>query len=92
LDEVDFAVMFAETRADELVVVEAGAFAETYFLEGWPDTLEVRGEFVCCVWPGVGYKHSETVCQEKTGPGCSDHAGSDDADCFDCHYCGRWGR
>jgi hypothetical protein len=58
LDEVDFAVVFAETGADELVVVEAGVFADTYFLEGWPDAFEVGGEFVCCVCAGVGYEDS----------------------------------
>jgi hypothetical protein len=85
LDEVDFAVVFAEARANELVVIQTCTIAQTDFLECWPDALEVRGEFVCCIRAWVGHEHSQTMRQEKAGPRSSDHASSDYADCFDCH-------
>jgi hypothetical protein len=68
LDEVDFAVVFIKTRANELVVVQTGAIAQTGFLECWPDAFEVRSEFVRCIRAWVGNEHSETVCEEEASP------------------------
>jgi len=62
LDEINFAVVLTKARADELVVVQTGAIAQTDFLECWPNALEVRGEFVCCIRAWVGHEYSQAVC------------------------------